>query len=332
MRSGVYDPAEGYATAVLVTGASGAIGRAVCRELVVHGYRVLGLARNVEAKARLPYGVVPVLGDIRNPEPWESAIERADAVIHLALPTEIGNGRKKERSDAERDADQMAAILDRLCVYVRRHKRRLVHTFGALLYEPGPDGWVNESSPLTTGRGFGIRHRKCYPVLARHRQRGLKAMSVNPAFVYGPGGWFEHGMLEPMSRGTSTFIGDGRQTMHYVAASDAAVGYRLAIERGMDGDDYLLADDRPSTVGEFTRLVARELGAPEPVSVPEETIIPVLGAWKVEAYTYCPKVDSAKARERLGWMPRYRTINEGVPAAVRAWKRGRASAAPAAAR
>lgn len=315
----MYDPAQGHATAVLVTGATGAIGRAVCRELVTHGYRVLGLARDDDAKARLPYAVVPILGDVREPERWLAGIRRADVVIHLALPAEFGSG-KKERSDAQREADEMASILERLGTHVRREKKRMIHTFGALMYEPNRDGWVTEASPVSSGRGFGIRHRTAYPVLARLRKKGLQAITVNPAFVYGPGGWFERSMIEPMSRGESTFIGDGTQTMHYIEAMDAAAGYRLAIENGLQGDDYLLADDRPTTLGDFTRLVAREMGAPEPRPVPEEDLIPVLGAWAVEAYTFCPKVDSTRARERLGWTPRFRTVEEGVPAVVRAWK------------
>jgi nucleoside-diphosphate-sugar epimerase len=318
----IYDPAEGVAPRVLVTGATGAIGSAVCRELVQHGYRVLGLVRNEEATQRLPYAVVPILGDIREPRRWEPAIAGVDLVIHLAFPAETG-AAMRERADAERESEQLASILDRLCAVVRRHRKRMIHTFGALVYEPAPNGVVSESSPISEGRGFGIRHRKTFPVFARHRKRGLKAISVDPAFVYGPGGWFEHGVLEPMSRGKSSFIGDGTQTMHYIAASDAAVGYRLAIEHGLDGEDYLLADDRPSTIGEFTRLVAREVGAPPPVSIPEEDAVAALGAWTVEAYTLCPKVDSTLARERLGWTPQYRTIEEGVPEVVRAWKRSR---------
>ena len=70
---------------ILVTGATGAIGRAVCRDLVTHGYLVLGLVRNDEAKARLPYAVIPVPGDIRDPGGWEHSIEQADILIHLAL-------------------------------------------------------------------------------------------------------------------------------------------------------------------------------------------------------------------------------------------------------
>lgn len=305
---------------VLVTGPTGAIGRAVCRDLVVHGYRVYGLVRHAESKTRLPYAVIAVMGDVRSPEAWEAAIEQADIVVHLGLPTKEMTSGPTERDQAEREAHIFADIIDRLASLCRRHKKLLLHTFGALLYEPDPDGWVRETSDLTRGGGFGVRHRITYPVLARHRKMGLKAISVNPAFVYGRGGWFESGVLNPMSQGSSTMIGDGTQTMHYLAASDAASGYRLAIEKGLPGEDYLLADDRPSTMGEFTRLVAKEMGARPPTSVPEEKLIPVLGAWTVEAYTYCPKVDSAKARTQLSWVPRYRTIEEGIPVVVREFK------------
>jgi len=193
-----------------------------------------------------------------------------------------------------------------------RPEKLMGHTFGSLLYEPDPDGWVRETSEISSGRGFGIRHKIAYPVLQRHRKRGLRAMSVNPAFVYGSGGWFENGVLRPMSRGESVMIGDGSQTMHYIEAADAAAGYRLAIEKGIPGEDYLLADDRPVTLGEFTALVAKEMGAPPPTSIPEEELIPVLGKWTVEAYTTCPKVDSTKARRDLGWSPRYHTLLDGA--------------------
>lgn len=322
----MYDPSREYTTSVLILGVTGAIGRAVARDLIVNGYRVYGLIRDAESRDRLPYGVVGVVGDMRAPEKWETAIERTQVVVNCAIPREF-DAMGLTAEAAERDAEELAGILDRLCDLVRRRKRRFVHTFGALLYEPDAEGWVRETSAIASGRGYGIRHRRTYPVFERQRKKGLKAMSVNPAYVYGRGGWFEHGLVEPLIRGQAVLIGDGSQTMHYVAASDAASGYRLAIEYGLDGEDYLLADDHPSTLGEFTRLVARELGVPEPPSVPEEELVPQLGSWNVEAYTFCPKVDSTKARERLGWTPRYPTIEEGVPAVIRDYKRARLQAA-----
>ncbi len=321
----MYDPTREYAASALVLGATGAIGRAVARELVVNGYRVYGLARNAEAKARLPYAVVGVMGDVRSPERWQNVIERVDVVIHCAAPTALAGpvSGPMDRDAAVREAEARAEILDRLCTTLRRAKKRLVTTFGAPLYEPDAQGWIRENYAISAGRGYGIRNRIIYPVLAEHRKKGLKAISLVPGFVYGRGGWFEQDVLEPMAEGKSTFIGDGTQTMHYVAASDVAAGYRLAIEHGLEGEDYLLGDDKPVTLGDFTRLVAREMGAPPPVGILEEELAPVIGDWAVEAITYCPKVDSTKAHEQLGWAPRFRTVEEGVPVVVREYKRAR---------
>ena len=322
----MYDPSSGYATSVLVTGVTGAVGRAVARELIVSGFRVYGLIRGTDARDRVTYGVVPVIGDIRDPERWDVAIERTQIVVNCAFPSDLG-GPRLTHQDAEREAKELAAILDRLCDAVRRRKRRLVQTFSAMVFEPDASGWVRETSAISSGRGYGLRQRAIYPVLERHRKKGLKAMAVAPGFVYGRGGWFEHGLLEPMSRGRAVLIGDGQQTMHYVAAKDVAKGFRLAIEHGLDGEDYLLADDKPTTLGAFTSLVARELGVPEPTPIPEEDLIPELGAWNVEALTYCPKIDSTKAREHLGWAPDSPTIDEGIPPVVREWKRAQLEAA-----
>jgi nucleoside-diphosphate-sugar epimerase len=313
----LYDPVAGHAPAALVTGPTGAIGRVVCRELVQKGYRVLGLARHADQQARLPYAVVPVLGDVRDPARWDAAITRVDVVIHAALPP--GPKGPKDRAYAEREAEELAAIVAGIGTAVRKKKKRMIFTSSASLFEPNKEGWVTETSGHSD-RGYGIRQRRIFRAIQEQRRKGLKAIVMCPSFVYGPGGWFEKSVLDPMSRGESRMIGDGNQTMHYIEGSDVGRAYRLAIEHGIDGDDYLIADDTPSTQGAFTRLAAREMGAPAPVSVPEEDLLPVLGEWGLEAIVGCPKVDSSRARERLGWTPQYRTIEEGMPVVVRDYK------------
>ena len=312
---------------VLVTGATGAVGSAVARELVINSYRVFGLVRSPEAQARLPYAVIPVKGDIREPEAWEAAIDQCDVIVNAAYPADLIPPGPVTRDAARREAEAHAAILDRLFTVARRQKKLFIQTFGAALYEPDADGWVRESSAVSSGRGFGLRARITWPVFEKHRKRGLKAISVGLAFVYGRGGWFEQMLLEPMSRGESSMIGDGTQTIHYIAAADVSAGYRLAIEKGIPGEDYLLADDKPTTQGAFVRLTAKEMGAPEPAEIPEEVLAHTLGDWAVEAYTFSPMVDTSKAKRHLGWAPRIRTIEEGIPIAVRDYRRSRLAAA-----
>lgn len=312
---------------VLVAGATGAVGAAVARELVINSYRVFGLVRGADAQARLPYAVIPVKGDIREPERWEAAIAQCDVVVNAAYPHDLVPPGPRTRDVARREAEALAQILDRLFTVVRRSKKLFIQTFSSILYEPDADGWVRESSALSSGRGYGLRNAITWPVFEKHRKHGLKGISVNPAFVYGRGGWFEQTLLEPMSRGESSMIGDGTQTMHYVSALDVAVGYRLALEKGIAGEDYLLADDKPTTQGAFVRLTAKEMGAPEPAEIPVEVLAHTLGDWAIEAYTTCPKVDTSKAKQHLGWTPRLRTIEEGLPIVVREYRRTRMAAA-----
>jgi UDP-glucose 4-epimerase len=70
---------------VLITGATGFIGRYVGEYLVQHGVKTYGLSRTASTQT-LPAGVMPVAVDIQQPEAVMSAFQetRPDRVIHLA--------------------------------------------------------------------------------------------------------------------------------------------------------------------------------------------------------------------------------------------------------
>ncbi|MGH7804893.1 MAG: NAD-dependent epimerase/dehydratase family protein, partial [Candidatus Binatia bacterium] len=67
---------------VLVTGATGPFGRAVCRHLLAGGHAVVAMARR--SSASLPAGVAFVAGDVRDAARVTSAVKGCDAVVHLA--------------------------------------------------------------------------------------------------------------------------------------------------------------------------------------------------------------------------------------------------------
>jgi len=74
---------------VLVTGAAGYIGAAVCRELLAGDRPVRGLdillhgQRNVAAELERS-GVELIVGDLRDPDARQEALAGVDAVVHLA--------------------------------------------------------------------------------------------------------------------------------------------------------------------------------------------------------------------------------------------------------
>jgi uncharacterized protein YbjT (DUF2867 family) len=67
---------------VLVTGASGALGRQVVRHLVARGHRARALGRR--ADDALPAGVQRVIGDIEQGSGLRAALVGVDAIIHCA--------------------------------------------------------------------------------------------------------------------------------------------------------------------------------------------------------------------------------------------------------
>ena len=77
---------------VLVTGANGFIGRALCRRLSADGYKVRGAVRGVAQMTALPPGVEGAqVGDIGPNTDWSKALNGVDTVVHLAARVHVMN-------------------------------------------------------------------------------------------------------------------------------------------------------------------------------------------------------------------------------------------------
>lgn len=74
---------------ILVTGASGFVGRVTARYLIEQGHQVVGLSRS---RSELPAGVIPLIGPLDNQRQLGTALvaqQSFDAVVHLAAASTV---------------------------------------------------------------------------------------------------------------------------------------------------------------------------------------------------------------------------------------------------
>src|SRR5690242_3983866 len=69
---------------VLITGATGFVGRHLAQALAARGSSLTALTRSEERRNLLPAGTRVVIGDVNDPNAIDRALEGVDKVIHLA--------------------------------------------------------------------------------------------------------------------------------------------------------------------------------------------------------------------------------------------------------
>jgi nucleoside-diphosphate-sugar epimerase len=275
---------------VLVTGATGYLGRAVAQRLSTAGHMVTGLVRDdlgVRTLARS--GVAPVLGDLGDPASLRAAAEGVDAVIETA------------------SADNAPSVVALLKV-ITGTGRRFVRTSGTGVYtdmaggEPS-DTVHTEDDGYTPIPEVGTRYRS--DLLTQDAAReGDHTVVMRPSMVYGYGGSEQLPVLlrAALRDGVSRYTGRGLNRYGNVYLDDVAEAYLLALEHAPPGSVYNLAAGE-CEMREIADAIARLLGidGPDPTSM--EEAMRAFGPRSAVSMASNSRVDSTRARTELGWSP-----------------------------
>jgi nucleoside-diphosphate-sugar epimerase len=246
---------------VLVTGATGFVGRHLVERLVRDGYEVVAGSRSAAKQATsFPAGVRTVTLDITDPATLGPALEHVDIVVHAAAKT--GDwGRPREFERVLRDGTQH--LLD---ACVRHRLSRFVHLSSAIFYGTTGRGAMTEGmlpghSHLPYGEGkIAAEHA----VKQAREQHGLPTVILRPANIFGPGSrlWtdrparlIEQGLMSlPLDYGKANpvFIENVVEAVCTVCRHDGAIG-----------DTFNVTDDDQLTWRDFFGAYAAALGKGE---------------------------------------------------------------------
>ncbi|HWO67591.1 MAG TPA: SDR family oxidoreductase, partial [Umezawaea sp.] len=240
---------------VFVTGGTGQTGPAVVSELVAAGHTVTGLARSDAAAARLEsLGAAPHRGGLDDLDALRRGAEAADGVLHMAYGGDYADPDALIRRDR--------AAIEALGHALAGTGAPLISTSGTLVTKAGRVSTEQDAPDPDSVAAFRIHgERACL----RFADLGVRAAVVRLApTVHGPA---DHGFIPALiaaarRAGVSAYIGDGTNRWPAVHRCDAAVLFRLALEKVPAGSVLHGAGEGAVTIRSIAERIARTLDVP----------------------------------------------------------------------
>src|SRR5215217_7664304 len=313
-----------HGTHVLVTGAGGFIGGHLVELLVREGASVRALCRYNSRNERgtldwLDESVVSDvevhLGDLRDVESVDRAVEGTAVVLHLAAQIAIPYSYVNARDFFETN---VLGSLNVAQAALRHGVRRVVHTSPSEVYGTAQTAPITEDHPLEAQSPYSASKIGADKLMdSFHRSHDLPVTVLRPFNTFGPRQSARAviptiisqalsrpvvrlGSLEP--RRDLTYVKDTVAGFVAIAGCDAALGRVVNIGRG---DDV--------SIGELVERVAARLGTPIRVETDAGHVRPAASeVGRLLAGT-------ALARELWGWSPRY-SLDEALDETI-AWVR-----------
>jgi nucleoside-diphosphate-sugar epimerase len=304
---------------ILVTGATGFVGRFLCARLCSEGWNVRGTTRVSENQSFLVDGVEPILIEpLGANTSWEQALAGIDVVIHLAARVHIMD---------DTSTDPMAEFhrvntegTERLALEAfRAGVKRLVFISSIKVNGEESSTPYTENSPARPTDPYGISKWDAEEALRRiELETGLEVVVVRPPLVYGPGvkanflnmiKYIQKGVPIPFASATN------RRSLIYVGNLVDALA-TCSIHPIAAGKTYLVSDGEDVSTPELIRRVAMALRVPARLFPVPAMVIRALGAvtgkkTEVRRLIGSLTVDSSTIKRELGWTPPF-SMEEGL--------------------
>jgi nucleoside-diphosphate-sugar epimerase len=311
---------------VLVTGANGFIGRALCARMLAEGWRVRGAVRSPARAADLPKGVeIVLIGSISPEIDWSQTFSGVDTVVHLAGRTHVIRERAQDplaefrmvnvagtqslaRSAATLGVQRLIFISS---VKVNGEKTGLTLDGKVLMF--------SEKDSPNPQDAYARSKWEAEQALNRFAaETELDVVIIRPPLVYGPGveANFRR-LIRIVHRGIPMPFGSVKNARSFVYVGNLADAIVTCVRHPKaSGKTFLVSDDEEVSTPDLIRRVASDLGRPARL-VPFPVSLIRLGSKIIGRTAEADRllgslvVDSSKIRRELDWHPPY-SMSQGL--------------------
>jgi nucleoside-diphosphate-sugar epimerase len=308
---------------VLVTGATGFIGRHLVERLITAGKHVRAFVRPVTNVAWLDaLGAEVVRGDIGDADAIARASDKCEIVYHLAATTEstgllsrhdvqVANiqGAENVARAGLRAGVGRLVFCSSVAVYGRIAKSSLIDENTA----------INPDSPYGESKVLGEQI-----VLASRRRDRLPVVVARISTVWGPGTTSWLGLFRSIRSGRFRVIGKGTNYHHIADVSDIVEGLLLCGSvKGVEGRTYILGGSESVQLRRLVEMIGEEVGTTHfPMNLPaaplhvyrmlDSMAFALIGrklprADRLALFLGDRTFDISRARQELGFVPKIST-------------------------
>ena len=262
---------------ILITGATGFIGRQVALSLRDAGHEIVVLTRNPEtASVRLPLACPVYSWSGADEEPPAEAFKGVDAVVHLAGRNIFGRWTAGMKQDIIRSRVESTRQLVAVLQSMPEKPTVLVSMSGIGYYGDRGGEMLDESA--APGEGFFTDLCGQWEQAAREAEAmGIRTVQLRTGMVLGHDGGAMQAMLPAFRMGLGGRIGSGEQWMSWIHLRDLTGLICHAIENTEVAGPLNAVAPNPVTNAVFTRTLGKVLRRPTFCTVPEFVLNLLLG-------------------------------------------------------
>lgn len=318
---------------ILVTGATGFIGRKVVERLLAKGFtrircfarpsaKVYDLLKSVNSAESVNLEILE--GNLLSKEDCVAATQDASVIIHLAA----GRGEKSFPDAFMNSVVTTRNLLD-ACLLHRRI-RRFVNISSFAVYTNGgqrehdllDETCAVEQHPQVRGEAYSFAKAKQEELVTEYGERyEIPYVHIRPGAVYGPGNLAITGRVGVGTFGLFLHLGGANQIpLTYVDNCAEAIAL-AAITPGVDREAFNVVDDDLPSSRRFLRLYKRQvkkfksLYLPKPVSYffcycwerysvwSEGQLPPAFNRSRWNSFWRSTRYTNKKLKAKLGWRP-----------------------------